>query len=79
MRLFQDQAHREWKTWHQVCAQLKALGVEINDQNALAEAIKLWGEELVELQLVEQSTTDHHDKELDHLRVKYEPYWIDGV
>jgi hypothetical protein len=41
-----DALETEWLAWHAVCARLKALGVDINAQDALARALKRWGEEL---------------------------------
>ncbi len=39
----------EWEAWKAMCRVLRTLGVEINKEDALAEAIKQWGEELVTL------------------------------
>ncbi len=40
---------REWMAWRAVCHKLLALGVDINQQDELAEAIRHWGTRLVEL------------------------------
>ena len=44
-----NQTTREWEAWLQICKHLDLAGVEINDNNGLAAAIRLWGEELVAL------------------------------
>ena len=49
-----DQAHREWIAWRFMCDELKKLGVDINGQDELCEAIKKWGEELAVLRKVER-------------------------
>lgn len=33
----------EWEAWQEVVRILRSLGVEINDQNELTEALKNWG------------------------------------
>ena len=45
----EQQMLREWEAWKAMCRVLRGVGVEINNENALAEAIKTWGEELVAL------------------------------
>jgi hypothetical protein len=47
--VFSSQFNYEWRAWRQVCKQLAKLGVDINSQEPLASAIRLWGEELVAL------------------------------
>ena len=79
MRIYRDPAEREWVAWRQVCLQLDRFGIDINGNHAVAAALKLWGEELVELQIVDQKDSEFHDKELSHARAKYEPFWIDKV
>ena len=41
----------EWKAWQEIVQILKNLGIEINDCDELANAIKKWGEELAELRI----------------------------
>ena len=36
----------EWEAWKAMCRVLRTLGVEINNEDELAEAIKRWGDEL---------------------------------
>ena len=42
-------AENEWEAWKAMCRVLRTVGVEINNEDELAEAIKHWGEELVRL------------------------------
>jgi hypothetical protein len=43
-----EQGEREWRAWHQVCGQLRKLGLDVNadEADAFVRAVKLWGEEL---------------------------------
>lgn len=43
-------AENEWEAWKAMCRVLRTVGVEINNEDELAEAIKHWGNELVTLQ-----------------------------
>ncbi len=61
----QEEQHREHGAWRQICLQLEVLGVNINDQNALANAMRLWGEELHVLRLV---APEHDEKALADAR-----------
>ena len=45
----------EWEAWKAMCRVLWTLGVNINNEDKLAEAIKLWGDELVTLRQKEIS------------------------
>jgi hypothetical protein len=36
------QARTEWEAWQGVCAELKKLGVDINMQDPLNDALKMW-------------------------------------
>ena len=33
----------EWEAWRGICACLEDLGIDINEQDSLAYAIKYWG------------------------------------
>lgn len=70
-----DSAHREWLAWRQVCKQLARVGIEINAQEPLACAIRLWGEELVKLR---EENPEHTTNALKEKRKEYEPYVIDN-
>lgn len=47
-------AQDEWRAWRTVCAELERSGINLNDDNRLAVALRLWGEFLVSLRM-EQS------------------------
>ena len=40
---------KEWEAWKAMCRVLRTMGVEINNEDELATAIKTWGEEFVTL------------------------------
>ncbi len=44
-----QQMLREWEAWKAMCRVLRTLGVEINNEDGLATAIKTWGDDLVTL------------------------------
>ena len=44
-----EQARIEWQAWRTVCHELERSGVDLNDDNRLAAAMQMWGEELVSL------------------------------
>lgn len=75
LRQKQEISRREWLAWRQVCKQLKDIGVDINDQIPLACAMRLWGEELVQLRLLEPV---HINRALTVARQGYEPHVIDN-
>jgi hypothetical protein len=68
------QMQREWLCWRQVCKQLEARGIEVNDTDSLASAIRLWGEELVALR---NMAPQYHERALKTFREEYEPHVID--
>jgi hypothetical protein len=70
-----DQMDREWLAWRQVCKQLAKLGVDINQADALACAIRLWGEELHELR---KQDPQWDEKALTEKRFEYAPHVIVG-
>jgi hypothetical protein len=41
----------EYAAWRQMCDELVGCGVDLNHEERLASAIKLWGEELHQLRL----------------------------
>ena len=47
--MLNDEMEREWRAWRNVCERLKLLGIDINTQDELAEALRYWGRRLVEL------------------------------
>lgn len=69
-----NQAHKEWRAWRQVCKQLAARGVDINAQDSLACAIRMWGEELVALR---EEDSQYTEKALAERRAEYEPHWLE--
>lgn len=48
-----DQMRIEWQAWQRVCKALDELGIDINEQDELANAIRSWGDELVLLRAEE--------------------------
>lgn len=42
-----DQAHIEWLAWRQLCKELDAKGIDLNNDanDALARRIRYWGEQ----------------------------------
>ncbi len=48
------QMEQEWYAWRAMCNTLKALGIDINEEDRLAAAIKHWGEEFVALRLTQE-------------------------
>ena len=50
----EPQSEMEWYAWRAMCTELKALGIDINKEDKLAEAIKQWGEELITLRQKQQ-------------------------
>jgi hypothetical protein len=40
---------REWNAWREVCAELEALGIDINEQDKLNGLLVRWGKTLVAL------------------------------
>ena len=69
-----DQSHVEWRAWRQVCKQLAKSNVDVNSNDPLACAIRMWGEELVALRREEP---EHHASALREHREAYEPHWIE--
>ncbi len=69
-----DQVHKEWRAWRQICKQLAAIGVDINSQEPLASAIRLWGEELVALR---EQNPEYTARALRETREGYEKHWIE--
>ncbi len=53
MRMSQ-QMEKEWYAWRAMCTTLKALGIDINEEDRLVEAIKQWGKEFVTLKLEQE-------------------------
>lgn len=47
-------AQDEWRAWRTVCAELERNGINLNNDDRLAVALRLWGEYLVSLRM-EQS------------------------
>lgn len=72
---WRDQLQREWLAWRQVCKQLAQVGVNINDHEALACAIRLWGEEVVALR---EENPEHTEKARTEHREAYEKHVLDG-
>jgi hypothetical protein len=70
-----DQMDREWLAWRQVCKQLAKLDVDINQAEPLACAIRLWGEELHALRLVDPKWDE---KALAEKRAEYAPHVVDN-
>jgi hypothetical protein len=68
-----SQMNREHAAWRQVCKQLAALGVDLNKQEPLACAVRLWGEELVALR---EENPEHTTKALDERRLEYASHVI---
>lgn len=73
-----DQMEREWLAWRQLCKHLAKLGVDINANEPLACAIRLWGEELVALrdgqpEYKETALKTHRDAYADHVIDNGEP------
>lgn len=71
----QEISQHEWLAWRQICKELKDIGVDINRQNRLACALRLWGEELVQLRL---SNPDNINYALVMARRGYKPHVIDN-
>ena len=44
-----QQAQIEWRAWRTVCHELERTGVNLNEDDRLTAALRLWGEELVDL------------------------------
>lgn len=44
-----SQHAKEWEAWRAMCTTLEELGININKEDTLAEAIKQWGAALVTL------------------------------
>ena len=40
-----DLQKKEWLAWQNIVANLKLSGIDINEQNSLAQAIEAWGKE----------------------------------
>jgi hypothetical protein len=68
-----SQMNREHAAWRQVCWHLEKLSIDINSQDPLACAIRLWGEELVALR---ESNPKHTAKALAECRTEYLPHVI---
>jgi hypothetical protein len=68
-----DQMHHEHSAWRQVCLHLAKLGIDINTQEPLACAVRLWGEELVALRA---SDPRHTERALFERRADYVPHVI---
>lgn len=69
------QGDREWLAWRQICKHLQKLGVSINEQEPLASAIRLWGEELVKLR---NENSEHIEKARDEAWTAYEKHVLDN-
>jgi hypothetical protein len=74
-----DQMHREHTAWRQVCKHLAKLGVDINTQEPLACALRLWGEELTTLregqdvEVVGRALAEHRLAYANHIVEDGEP------
>ena len=53
-----QQTEKEWYAWRAMCTTLKALGININEEDKLTEAIKQWGEEFVTLKLEQKAAEE---------------------
>jgi hypothetical protein len=49
-----DRMHEEWVAWRTLCAELQYRQIDVNVDSTLVNAIKAWGDSLVELR-VEQA------------------------
>lgn len=65
----------EWLMWRQLCKQLAKLGVDVNKEDGLICAVRLWGEELVALR---EARPEHTQKALTEARNAYKPHVLDG-
>lgn len=71
---------REWVAWRQVCKHLEKLGIDVNAATStpLVMAVRLWGEQLVELRTVqEHDGQERADDPLDEALKKYETHVIE--
>lgn len=77
---FLDQSDREWRTWWQVCKQLRARGIEPNDPQSkpLIDSIKLWAaeERLLLAENDDPKAEAHEDALRRRLREAYAPHVI---
>jgi len=53
-------AQDEWNAWKGIVSTLKEIGVDINEQDALTEAIRFWGWKFYHFQTW-QTESKHHD------------------
>jgi hypothetical protein len=67
---FHSQQGAEHAAWLDFCDELTKLGVNINDEEALANAVRLWGEELAELRHLDP-VEQHRENALAEKREAY--------
>lgn len=65
----------EHDAWGKVCAELRELGVEINDQDKLTALLRLWGERVVKLRYNQGRST--MGECLDRALVNAKPFGAD--